>query len=336
MAEALAVLGTGLSAASFILQVTDECIKRYKYFSEASQMPESHRYLRVRLQMEQQRFLNFALEAGLLFADGQLCASLQVNQTVLQAVLLEIRALLQNYEDTKGKYEATVPQAAVDWDDRGEPQTNLMDLLCLSRAEPSQAIPISDDSKYMAQLRGLKNVGSRAVGKVRKLRVILADPRRLVWVAFDREEFEALITKLTSLNSFLIALLDTSHTTRLEKAIETSYLEILELQDNLRGLQTLMQALNEETGGQAEEQLLPSVHERTLPEALAAEKQTDELKRKHLKKLTTIKMHCIRMDQLEGASEPPQAKSALILDFYSVFSFDGINQWDLMGKPSSE
>ena len=52
-------------------------------------MPESYRYLRVRLQIEQQRFLNFGLESGILYADGVICAALQVNRSLLLAVLAE-------------------------------------------------------------------------------------------------------------------------------------------------------------------------------------------------------------------------------------------------------
>jgi hypothetical protein len=60
-------------------------------------MLETYRYLRVRSQIEQQRFLNFALEAGILFSDGVICANLQVNRSLLLAVLAEIKTLLANY-----------------------------------------------------------------------------------------------------------------------------------------------------------------------------------------------------------------------------------------------
>jgi ABC-type uncharacterized transport system YnjBCD ATPase subunit len=59
-------------------------------------MPETYHYLRVRSQIEQQRFPNFAPEAGILFADGMVCANLQVNRSLLLAVLTEIKTLLAN------------------------------------------------------------------------------------------------------------------------------------------------------------------------------------------------------------------------------------------------
>jgi hypothetical protein len=74
------VLGAAAGVTSLIIQITDECIKGlpdpnlrgscsslvgFKFYSEATNMPETYRYLRVRSQIEQQRFLNFALEAGI-------------------------------------------------------------------------------------------------------------------------------------------------------------------------------------------------------------------------------------------------------------------------------
>ena len=80
-------------------------------------MPESYRYLRVRLQIEQQRFLNFGLESGILYADGVICAALQVNRSLLLAVLAEIKAVFETYATANGKYEKTMPQDVVDWTD---------------------------------------------------------------------------------------------------------------------------------------------------------------------------------------------------------------------------
>lgn len=90
MVDPLSVLAAE-GVASLIIQITDECNKGlrdptlrsscshlvgFKFYSEATNMPETYCYLRVRSQIEQQRFLNFALEAGILFVDGMICANL--------------------------------------------------------------------------------------------------------------------------------------------------------------------------------------------------------------------------------------------------------------------
>ncbi|KAI1760509.1 hypothetical protein GGR53DRAFT_509412 [Hypoxylon sp. FL1150] len=66
MADPLSVLGLGIGAVLVLLQFTDECIKGYKYFTEAMQMPGKHHYFKARIQVEQQRFLSFAMGGGLL------------------------------------------------------------------------------------------------------------------------------------------------------------------------------------------------------------------------------------------------------------------------------
>lgn len=95
MVDPLSVLGAAVGVTSLIIQITDECIKGlpdpnlrsrcsrpvgFKFYSEATNMPKTYRYLRGRSQIEQQRFLNFALEASIWFADGVICADLQVNR----------------------------------------------------------------------------------------------------------------------------------------------------------------------------------------------------------------------------------------------------------------
>src|SRR5438874_2101872 len=82
----------------------------YKYFSEAGRMPREYRYLRIKLQIEQQRFLNFALESGILHADGTISTTLQVNRCLLLGLLAEIKTLLEKYAATNGKYEPILRQ----------------------------------------------------------------------------------------------------------------------------------------------------------------------------------------------------------------------------------
>jgi hypothetical protein len=42
-------------------------------------MQDTYRYLTVRIQIEQHRFLYFAVEAGILSVEGDICSSLRVN-----------------------------------------------------------------------------------------------------------------------------------------------------------------------------------------------------------------------------------------------------------------
>jgi len=67
MVDPLSVLGAAVGITSLIIQINDECIKGlldpnlrsscsglvgFEFYSEATNMPETYRYLRVRSQIE--------------------------------------------------------------------------------------------------------------------------------------------------------------------------------------------------------------------------------------------------------------------------------------------
>ncbi|KAI1412810.1 prion-inhibition and propagation-domain-containing protein [Hypoxylon sp. FL1857] len=326
MADPLSTVGLGIGAVSLILQITDECIKRYKYFTEATQMSESYRHLRVRVQVEQQRFLSFAMEAGLLYADGKICATLQVNQLVLRDVLVEINSLFQTYEERNGRYVNIMGRNNVPWNDKGEPQTNLMELLCATPIDSSRDNELVEGKRHFSLSRGFRKVGDRTVTAARKLRIIFAEPRRLVWVSVDKEGFESLVSKLEDLNSFLIGLLDTSHARKVENTVEMSYLELLQLRDDVQSLGTLIRALDRDTKNhnKAQNPFLPTLYGSSLFDAAIMERQADETKREYLKSLATLKIRHIEIDQ-PGVHEEtpiPSGCTSMLLDFYS-FDFCG-------------
>ncbi|KAK5000901.1 hypothetical protein LTR66_000318 [Elasticomyces elasticus] len=205
MVDPLSVLGAAVGVTSLIIQITNECVKGFKFY-EAARMPERYRYLRVRLQMEQQRFLNFGLESGILYADGEICAALQINRSLLLAVLAEINSVLETYATANGKYERLMPQEIIDWADDGEPQGDLMKLLCLPPEQKSQGTTNNTGKKRLNFLKHARVLGENVTQTGRNLRTIIVEPKRLVWAAVDKDSFENLISKIEHLNSFLITL----------------------------------------------------------------------------------------------------------------------------------
>jgi hypothetical protein len=113
----------------------------------------------VRSQIEQQRFPNFTLEAGILFVDGVICANLQVNRSLLLAVLAEIKTLLANYAAANGKHEEFLTQGDVDWDDHREPETELIYLLCSPPADKEQGA--MEDCAKKDHLKKVRKFGKR-------------------------------------------------------------------------------------------------------------------------------------------------------------------------------
>lgn len=255
----------------------------------------------MRVQIEQQRFLNFSLEAGLLYADGVICGALQVNRHLLIAVLAEIELLLGKYAETNGKYEKFVASADVNWDDHNEPRTDLLDLLFLPPDDKIAKGREDSTSKKMELLKRVRRFGNAIGQRGRNLRTITVEPKRLVWAAVDKDAFECLISKLENLNSFLIALLDSSQLQRLQDSMNTNYLEILQLRNDVVSLTTLVKALTPTAENQPK-----SIHGNIGPEnnilsqTVAEETATQEKRKKYLKQLVEIKIQFTRMSQLNS------------------------------------
>jgi hypothetical protein len=163
---------------------------------------------------------------------------------MLVGVLREIKTLLEQYAAKNGKYEDFVVQDAVDWDDREEPGSDLLDLLCLSATKNAlQAREKASGSKRVGSVKHIRSFGKSIVQTGRTLRTIVTEPKRLVWAAVDKDSFEHLISKLEHLNSFLVALLDSSQIRKLQDAMNTAHLEILQLRNDVASLTTLVEAL---------------------------------------------------------------------------------------------
>ena len=172
--------------------------------------------------------MNFALEAGALYTDGALCSTLQVNRSLLLAVLAEIKVTFESCASKHGKYSNEPSKLEGTSEDENEPNTDLMELLFLSPDD--SASPKQFEEKRFKLMRKL---GSAFVRSGRNVRTLVTEPRRLVWATIDKSVLEALLAKLMDLNSFLIALLDGSQIRRLQEAMDNSYQEILQIRNDL-------------------------------------------------------------------------------------------------------
>lgn len=262
-------------------------------------MDESYRYLRVQVQVEQQRFLSFAMEAGLLHTEKKLCATLQVNHVLLINILKEINSLFKKYEKKNKKYVRIIGRNNVSWGDECEPQTNLMELLCVPSADSSDEDVSTDGKKPFSLSRSFRKVGFRTAAVARAIRTIATEPRRLVWVSVDQEEFEVLVVKLKDLNSILIGLLHTSGGKKLEKAVEKNYLELLQLRNDVQSLRALIKALGPTLGvcHRNDDMFHSAASNDPISEAARVEGLADEAKRQSLLDLAKLKLRHMEIDQ---------------------------------------
>jgi hypothetical protein len=301
-------------------------------------MPQEYRYLRIKLQIEQQRFLNFALEGGILHAGGTISTTLQVNRSLLLALLAEIKTLLEKYAATNGKYEQILRQGESTHHNDEESQVDLMALLFLSSFEddPTTNEPEGGGSNY---LKRIGNLGKGIARSGKNLRKIIMEPKRLVWAAFDKDEFQELALRLEHLNSFLIALLDASQTKRLQDAMNTSYMEILQIRNDIKSLTVLVEALGREDRDSTMSKVsrITRANSGPLSTAMAEENATQEKQKEYLKRMAEIKIQYTRMDS--GLSDDSTAstlftsvKGALDL---SHFTFN-VDEWNRLRRTNAD
>lgn len=256
----------------------------------------------MRLHIEQQRFLNFALEAGVLNKDTVICSALQVNRSLLLAVLAEIKALFENFAIANGRYENLVEKSDIDWNDHLEPEDSLMNLLCITANDHVQSKTAKPASRRAEAAGRIRGIGKSITETAKNLRTIVVEPKHLVWAALDKNSFEAFISKISDLNSFLITLLDSSQLRRLRESMDTTYLEILQLRNDIVDLTALVQALSP-----AAEHQLPGADQmsNTLSQAVVEEQAAQDKKKNYLKCLAEVKIQLTKMNDLDHIAAMP-------------------------------
>ncbi|CAD6592854.1 MAG: hypothetical protein ASARMPRED_006753 [Alectoria sarmentosa] len=226
-------VGTTLGAASLALQLLNGCVKGYRYFIAAAGMPEDCRYMRTRLQIEYARLLDWCEVAGLIEnGEGQgLPESFKVDTLVLFAVLSEIRVSMDELADVSGKYIELNPEM----DAATEKSAIELDLL-----QEFSHITLSYDKKggHRKYPRGFNSiVRGTSMGSS-----IVRNPKRLQWIAFDKNTFLKLLRKLTELNDYLYELMHGHRARALELATQKSYLEMVQMRASVEELKHLVTA----------------------------------------------------------------------------------------------
>ncbi|KAL9627584.1 MAG: hypothetical protein Q9164_007562 [Protoblastenia rupestris] len=162
------------------------------------------------------------------------------------------------------------------------------------------------------------------------------EPKRLIWATIDKESFESLISKLEYLNSFLIALLDNSQVRRLQEVMSTTYLEVLQIRNDMESLVGLVKALyptaqNLQNYGAS----AIGADNNPLSLAIAQETEAHERKKEYLKQLVEVKIQHTRMDQSASESSLSSESSKFIGTLLKLDEFEFADEnldWDKMQK----
>ena len=189
--------------------------------------------MRVKLQIEYARLLDWCEVSGLVeLKDGQdLPDSLRADKLTLVAVLAEIRTSMENLAEIRGKYvefNPTVDTAS----EKAAIETDLLEefshLAISYEKEPGQHTSVRS-----------RNCITRGISVASG---IIKNPKRLKWVAFDKDAFLKLLGRLTELNDHLQELMHGNQARALDLATQKTYLEMVQMRASVAELTHLVTA----------------------------------------------------------------------------------------------
>ena len=187
--------------------------------------------MRIRLQMEYSKLLDWCEVAGLIrLEDGQdLPDSLRTDKLTLVAILTEIHVSMEHLADIRGKYVEL--NSAVDTaSEKAAIETDLLE-------EFSHMTRSYDKELGQRKQTHVRSSFGRGISMATK---VVKNPKRLEWVAFDKDEFLKLLGRLIELNDHLQALMHGHQMRALESATQKTYLEMVQIQASVAELKHLM------------------------------------------------------------------------------------------------
>lgn len=188
----------------------------YKLLLKASDMPRSSRYLHVRMRMERDKLVDWAVLANLSEDERTLSSGLRLNKHKVNGTLQEIRLVLLELVKLSGRYD--IDQVNSDSDDG-----------------------IADDASDVISLRSHSTLQQKAINFISKTRKF---PKRLRWAAIDQKGFEMLLAKLTALNDGMTHFFERHQQEKHLHMQQDTFMGILQVNDKLDELLDLMASLN--------------------------------------------------------------------------------------------
>ncbi|KEQ74760.1 hypothetical protein M436DRAFT_80225 [Aureobasidium namibiae CBS 147.97] len=170
-------------------------------------MPEEYQYLRTRLQYENFRFADWCEAAGFDGAEDEkqkdLPESVKAIRLVLVAILTEMQLVMDELSQMAERFETS---SKTDFRnvDAETSDFQMLEMLKQLRARDHKAT--KDPGNNSAPATKSRSKG-RWLSMATNLKNIAKNPRRFVWVAFSREEFEKLLGRFKELNENLYQLL---------------------------------------------------------------------------------------------------------------------------------
>ena len=193
--------------------------------SDARGLAAEFKYLCIRLELEQQRLLNWSSEVGLLeyLESGEVAPNsclLGLNRATVLKVLLEIEHLATSFIENKERYKPLLPDE--------------------SSNDPMSIHENTGD-------RNIKASFSEVLRFIKKIQISVSSvqdvPKKLRWATFSKDGFESLINRLRELNDVLVDLADSNTQAAILRSTRETNTTVLQLRSKVEELDQLIKAL---------------------------------------------------------------------------------------------
>lgn len=220
-----------------IVPNSDHLYTGIQFIITAKNLPEECKYLNLRLRMEQQRLFAWSETSGLLDLDLDPLNDTKIREsntfvihrTTVLDLLIQIQCLFKEFEKAQTKYDhlkiATEPLKSDD------------DVKDPAKDSSSAHVPLSEPRrKYIVKaMRSFKSSAKDGLSEGR---------RRLRWATFDKEAFEELLQRFSTLNDNITTILDAQLQTEIHRTTQDTNRGVLQLHKDLVSLQRLVMALD--------------------------------------------------------------------------------------------
>lgn len=181
-------------------------------------MPKTSGYLLVRLKMEKDKLIGWAILAGISEQETQLKPAMRFHRHTIIDTLKEIETLLLDVARLKKLYNL---------------EFSVVEGPSKTEVEP----PSSQTSANTPAPDRYARLEKRALEFFEKTRKV---PRRLRWSALDNDKFEELLTNLGRLNDGMISFLESYDRDQLLKKQEITLMQVLQLSTKMDDLLALL------------------------------------------------------------------------------------------------
>lgn len=232
--DPISAVGIALSVASLAGQLFTGCIQGIQFIITAKNVPEESKYYNLRLRMEQQRLFAWSETSGLLDLEDQNSQKIResntfvIHRTTILDLLVQIECLFKEFENAqrKNKHLKVVLDFVSD--------ENFIDP---AKDASSANVPLSESRRKFI-MKAMKSLKKNATDHVTE------GARRLWWTAFDKEAFEMLLQRFSTLNDNMTNILDTRLQTEIHRTTQDTNRGVLQLHKDLSSLCQLVMALD--------------------------------------------------------------------------------------------